>query len=398
MTAMQGQRDRRRDGVLLGVAFVVSRVLLVIFGVLVLQFVPPKTEEQFTHLLDGGAALDMWYRWDTGFYTAIAIDGYDWQNTGRPADDLAFLPVYPLLVRAASGIDTTTGRCLWSPYLSTCATLGGLIISNGALLASVYLLFGLVQRRSDRATAWRVVLLLLVSPISIFLSGVYTESVFLLLSLLVFWGLERDRFLLAVSAAVVASLTRSVGMALSVGLVFYVWLVWQPQRLRISLARLLLAGVPVLAFSAYIVGAGASVGDPLAYFSTYDATWGRTAGTPIEAFTVYFSGESVSWFGWRLSWIDLVMTIGFLSMALVLIWRERGTQRGEGLFMVGALLLPIASGTLIGMPRFGLVLFPLYILLGRWADRRWKLALLMGVSALLALFFAYRFVTWNWIA
>ena len=164
----------------------------------------------------------------------------------------------------------------------------------------------------------------------------------------------------------------------------------------LRLFRLALALVPGLIFAAYILLAGVTVGDPLAFFKTYDATWGRAAGTPIQAFTVYFSGVDVTWFGWRVSWIDLILTLFYLALAVVLLIRER--TRTWGLFALFALLIPIASGTLIGMPRYGAVIFAFYLLLGHWADRWYKQVILYGASIALALLFVARFVTWRWIA
>ena len=90
------------------------------------------------------------------------------------------------------------------------------------------------------------------------------------------------------------------------------------------------------------------------------------------------------------------MTLFYLALAVILLLREK--TRLWGLFALVALLIPIASGTLIGMPRFGAVLFPFYILLAEWADRRYKQALVYGGAAALALLFIARFVTWRWIA
>lgn len=401
MTNSPSQAVTWRDTGFLAALFLVTRLALVVIGVVVLtsDFVtsrlPSNEGEEFTHLRDGGTALDMWYRWDAGFYASIATFGYDWQNEMRPADDMAFLPVYPLLVRAASGMGEL--GCPLSPYLSTCATIGGLIVSNIALFLSSLLLFWLTIQRYDRKTAWRVVTLLLISPISVFLSGVYTESVFLLFSLLTFVALERKQFLLAVGAAVIAALTRSVGMALCAGLLWYAWFSSR-EFSGGKLSRLGLALLPGIVFASYVLLMGLSVGDPLAYFSTYEQTWNRTAGTPIEAFTIYFSGESVSWFGWSLSWLDLILTLFYLALAVILIVRQRGARQGEGVYALGALAIPIASGTLVGMPRFGAVLFPFYILLGKWADRLWRIGLVYGVSAALNVLFLVQFVRWRWIA
>jgi hypothetical protein len=279
-----------------------------------------------------------------------------------------------------------------SPYLSTCTTIGGLFISNAALLVALLLLFDLTQRYFGGAVAWRAALLLLVSPISIYLSGVYTESLFLLLSILTFWLLARDRFVLTVIATAFACMTRSVGVALFLPLLWYAWNGGKTLRPY----RVILAFVPLLLFGGYILLIGTTVGDPLAFFKSFSMTWGRTAGTPVQAFTVYFSGQPVSLFGWSPAWLDLVMTIFYLALAVILLRDEK--TRLWGVFAVAAVLIPIASGSLLSMPRYCAVIFPLYILLAKWADRWYRQAGVYGAAAALALFFLARFVTWRWIA
>ncbi len=388
MLSLFSSASRWRDSLILLALFAVTRAAIVIIGALTVTYFPSMEGDQYTHLLDGGAALDMWYRWDAGFYTSIATYGYDWQIEGRPADDMAFMPLYPLAIRAVSGL--TPEGCALSPYYSTCTTIGGVIVSNAALLGATFLLFELVRRRFDRATAWRAAILLLVSPISVYLSGLYTESLFLFLTLLAFLMLDRDKFALAIIPAALACLTRSVGVAFYPALL---WLAWQSPKEKRPL-RLLLAHIPPFAFAGYILLAGASVGDPLAYFKTYESTWGRAPGSPIEAFTVYFSGESVSLFGWDLSWIDLILTLAYLALALIVLRRDRAW----GLFALVALLVPLASGTLVSMPRYGAALFPFYVLIAAWANVLWRVLLTYGASIGLGLLFLTRFVTWRWIA
>ena len=380
----------RRDLLLLVLAFLITRAALTGAGFVAIRVLPSIEGAEYVHLLDGGAALDMWYRWDAGFYASIATYGYNWQRDQTYTADMAFLPVYPLALHLVSGL-TPTG-CALSPYLSTCTTLGALLISNVALLLALLLLFDLTFKRFGKAVAWRASLLLLISPISIFLSGIYTESLFLLLSLLTFWLLERDRFVLAVITAAVASLTRSVGVALFLPLLWFAWKSQPPARFY----RLALAFVPPLLFGGYILWMGLTIGDPLAFFKSFSMTWGRTAGTPIQAFTVYFSGAPVSLFGWSPAWHDLIMTLFYLALSILLLRSKE--MRLWGLFALTAVLIPIASGSLLSMPRYGAVIFPFYILLARWADRLPKQILVYGGAAAMALLFLVRFVTWRWIA
>ncbi|MBL8157719.1 MAG: hypothetical protein JNM70_26455, partial [Anaerolineae bacterium] len=69
----------RRDAALLALLFAASRAALALFGVVALAVLPMNQRPDFTHLRDGGAGLDMWYRWDATFYTTIATYGYEWQ-------------------------------------------------------------------------------------------------------------------------------------------------------------------------------------------------------------------------------------------------------------------------------------------------------------------------------
>lgn len=380
-----------RDIVLILVLFLATRAGVFAAGAWANANLPANDSPELKRLLDGGPALDMWYRWDAGFYATIATYGYDWYNEQRPAEDMAFLPLYPGLIRLVMNV---TG-CGFSPYLSTCATVGGLVVSHIALLAACFLLFDLAAAHTDRPTAWRALILLLISPNAIFLGGVYTEALFLAFVLATFWLLARGRFGPALLFASLAALTRSVGIALYPALLWYAWHDTHGQSSSLRMLRLAAAHAPLIAFAGYVVVAGLTVGDPRAYFSSYEVIWGRdVTRAPWETLLAYFSGEQVSLVGWRLSWIDLVAFVAFLSLAISVL-RQKTSW---GLFALFAVLVPFASGTLTGMPRFGAVIFPFYIALAAWCRPRWREALVYAVSATLALVFIARFVTLRWIA
>ena len=397
----------RRDVLILAALFLVTRVALVIVGVLAMSVLGVKDDPSYTRLLDNVPALDMWHRWDAGFYTNIATDGYTWEREGQPSYDMAFLPGYPLAIRAVSGL--TPNGCTLSAYLSTCGTIGGLFISNLSLLGALILIFDLALALVDKKTAWCTAILLLLTPISIFLSGVYSEALFMFLSVLSFWCLKQDRdqlgiyFLGAVIAASLASLTRSVGVALFPALLWYVWQATRTEGSRItlnprSISRFLLAALPILAFGGYILWMGLRLGSPGAFFQGYQQFWGRELD-PVQAFTRYFTpGVRVDLFGWWDSWIDPAATIFFLVLALIVFLR---LKREWGIFALIAVLIPIMSGSLLSAPRYGAALFPFYILIGRWIarlERRWQQGIVYAVASGAALLFLVRFVTWRWIA
>jgi hypothetical protein len=387
----------RRPLLIIIVLFLCTRAALVGFGTWANVALPANEGDEFKHLLDGGPALDMWYRWDAGFYATIATEGYRWFNNRAPDGDMAFLPLYPAAVRAVMA----ASGCGFSPYLSTCATVAGLIVSNIALLAACIILYRLALPGAGTPAALAAVALLLIAPGTIFFSGVYTEALFLLLALLTFYALDRDSFAWAVTFACLAALTRSVGIALVPALL---WVAWARSasapgaraRRFLTTWQTYAALLPALVFGAYVLVAGVLTGNPLAYFSSYEIVWERSLGSaPWDVLLAYFSGQPVSLWGYDPSWIDLAAFSGGITLAL-LVLRE---NRAWGIFALGALALPFLSGTLIGMPRFAGVIFPFYILIGAWAARAaWRLAAASIASAALAALFITRFVTWRWIA
>src|SRR5436190_6659379 len=115
-------------------------------------------------------AIDGTVRWDAHWYLAIAHDGYD--ASGR---DAAFFPGYPLLTRL---VDAGTPL----------GTVGAaLLVSNVAFLGSLIVVYGLTWREYSEIVARRAVALIALFPTAFFFLAPYSESLFLLASLLTFW-------------------------------------------------------------------------------------------------------------------------------------------------------------------------------------------------------------------
>ena len=174
--------------------FLVSRVAvwtLAAATVLLFDAVAPEGMDT-SRLHDIGAAVDVWARWDSDWYLRIAEGWYDWPS-GAPA----FFPLYPTLV---GGV----GRLLDGHYV-----LAGVAVSTAACGVAFTLLHRLVRERLDAQMATRSVLFLAVFPTSLFLTAVYSESLFLALAIATFVLAERDRLGWAGVVAGLALLTRS---------------------------------------------------------------------------------------------------------------------------------------------------------------------------------------------
>jgi Mannosyltransferase (PIG-V) len=155
-----------------------SRLLVWAAGVLsVLQSAPqtvstgPSLARPFGHL--GTLLTAPASAWDAGNYLTIARYGY---GLGRYLH--AFFPLYPTLIRLGA----------WSDQA---ALITGVAISIAALAGALYLLYRLVALECGDETARLAVLLVAFFPMALFYSAVYTESLFLFLTVGAFYAARR---------------------------------------------------------------------------------------------------------------------------------------------------------------------------------------------------------------
>ena len=190
--------------------------------------------------------------WDAHHYLHLARYGY-----GDQPMSLAFYPLWPFLVRLAA------------PLCGGNFTLAALVLSNAFSLAALVLLHRLVARRFDENIANKTLMLMLAFPGAIFLCLPYTESLFLLLCVALFWCLERvktssvanDNWRLAFAVAVCAvgaAFARPNGLFLIVPLAYFAW-----QQRQNTVWRFI-ALAPILGIIGYFATIYAATGDAAA--------------------------------------------------------------------------------------------------------------------------------------
>src|SRR3954451_4475017 len=122
-------------------------------------------------------------RWDSVWYLAIANDGY-------PADDprrAAFFPLYPLLVRAANAV---VGR----------PVIAGALVSLACFAVALVLLHRLTEIELGGPAASEAVWALALFPGAVFFSAVYSEALYLALSIGCLYAVRTGRWGLAGAA------------------------------------------------------------------------------------------------------------------------------------------------------------------------------------------------------
>jgi len=335
---------------------------------------------------DLGWGTDVWARWDSGWFLRIAESGY----AARPDGAAAFFPLYPALVGML-------GRMLAGHYV-----LAGIIVSLAAALASFVLLYRLAEPRLGADGARRAVLYLAVFPTALFLQAVYSESLFLALVLAAFVLAERSRWALASAVAGLALLTRPAGLALLPALAL---LAWQAPARRRALGSLALA--PAL-FALYPLWLWHAVGDPLA-FARAQGTWSRDV-SPLGPLGGVWAGvrDAVTGHvpaGAGSLHAGAVNVQGLLFLALfagltVLAWRRFGAP--YGLFAATSLALPLSVPSdrwpLLSLPRFGLVVFPLFLALAVVGRRPRTHTAIVAISSMLLGVATAQWALWQWVA
>jgi hypothetical protein len=346
----------------------------------------------------GDALLAPFARWDTTWFVAIAENGY-----GDGARE-AFFPLYPLLL--AVGGTVTGGETV----------LAGIALSTAFAAVALTVLHRLVALDYGLTVARGTVLATAFMPMSFFLSAVYSESLFLMLSVGAVYAARTDRWAWAGILGGLSAATRSAGVVLLVPLVLLWWDARGPRRER-DLLWLALVPAGVAAYCLYLWAVG---GDPQAPFAAQDVWFREFAGPFLGA----WDGLVAAWEGARqlLSGsrepvfftqaggdpfvvarhnIELFawLVAGLAALALGL----RRLPLAYLAYVVAALALPLSYPVvpqpLMSLPRFLLVLFPLAIAVAAWAsERRWRGPVLLALGTIGLAVYSAIFATWHWIA
>lgn len=138
-----------------------------------------------------------WATWDGGHFRAIAENGY------LPIQTV-FLPLYPILIHILYMFGIPS---LW----------GGLLVSNISLVIALFYFYKLCLLDYKATIAKKAVFALLIFPTAFYLGAVYSESLFLALTISSFYFARKKSWMLAFFLAGLTVITRLVGVAVVLG-------------------------------------------------------------------------------------------------------------------------------------------------------------------------------------
>jgi hypothetical protein len=347
----------------------VTLSLLIAFMVAQLPFIPtfPYAQELTQY---GSRWLTTLAHFDGVHYLTIIEKGYE--GTGLIQ---AFFPLYPLIVKLLTfGIFNPVYIGLWVSFFS--------------LLGAGYFLQRLFGSKG-------ILVLILCFPTAFFLAGLYTESLFLVLSLGSYSFAKERRYGLAGIFGFLAGLTRLQGFLLAILLLFEVRRSFAPKSAYVW------ALMPIFGLFVYMIYLGWVFGDPVLFLSV-QREFGAQRGmgllipviTPLVRYMKIFLSVPVWSHAYFVALQEFVITVGGFGLAVVLLKRK---ELGLGLYALSSLLLPTLTGTLSSMPRYVLVIFPLFLVLSQLLTGRKRFALL-ALFAILQVINLALFTQGLWVA
>ncbi|HZQ05894.1 MAG TPA: glycosyltransferase family 39 protein [Anaerolineae bacterium] len=363
--------------------FLVLRVWTIVWASVIAFSVQPSAEATKQYYGVGllrDALIAPWQRWDTIWYTKIALEGYTRNNL-----DVAFFPLFPILIR------------LVNPIVNN-PVAAGLFITSIAALAAFILFYHIAREMYNDAAAKRALLFLGLFPTAFFWFAAYTESLFLALVLGAFLCARSRCWVRAGILGGLAALTRPQGVLIVLPLAVEFWVQYRQQRVNWQQAWTLV--LVASGSAAYFLWLTLQFGDPRTWFAAQER-W-RHFAPPWEIFggSLYQIIHAPSVVEAVVASFDPLFAILFFG---VLMWSWFRLPRSYSAYLAVILLpsffsystqnsiLPLAS-----LSRFVSVAFPAFLLLGSLKKSWWQ-APLVALSFLLQTLWFMLFIAWVFV-
>ncbi len=301
---------------------------------------------------------------DAPRYIFMAENGY--VSSGEYVNNIVFYPLYPLLVR------------LFSLLTGDNTALAGMIFSQLCYGFASVVFQKLAVKECEHAGYALFVFWLY--PFGFFALGVFTEGLFLFLSLSALWFLRERRWLLAGAAAFLCTLTRTQGILLLLPAIYEVWCTWRKQGFC---RRFFAVLSPLPAYGVYLMLNKFYCGDFFAYqYYESIAPWWQTpqwlGQTLAQQFSMGVGNAGVAnWIYWP------QLFLYFIAAAILFVGFSKKLPTSYLLYGTAYLGMCYTASWLISGGRYLLGCIPLFLCLGKIRND-W---LRLGILAVELIFF-----------
>lgn len=303
---------------------------------------------------------------DTPHYLYLAEYGYP--TFGENINLIVFFPLYPLLIKLLS-------------FIVQDYFISGIIISNICMGISVCLLYYLAKLElGEESKAVDSVYAYLLYPFSVFLIGVFTESLFIMLSLLCLIFIKKKKWLLVGITGLLCALTRMQGVVF-IASALYVIITTIIKEKKFD-KRYLYVFITLLGFVIYLILNKAITGDFFSFLHYqkiepwYNYPNWITANL-TQHYEMAFEHPGLSYI---IYWAQLILF--FISILLLFFGLKRKVSKYLIVYGVGYLAVTYLQGWMISGPRYVLSCVPLYIIFATIKNQYLKNILLVMLGIL----------------
>ncbi len=289
------------------------------------------------HILNNSQSLieNLW-KWDSGIYGGIATNGYP-ITTIPDKDSWPWFPVWPIILRIFS-------LNLFFPIKYT-----GLILNQIFFFGDMILLWLFLNKlKLNRDDIVFTIIILAVSPANIYFCAGLTESLFLFLSLGVFYCLHAGKYKTMLLFGCLISGTRMTGEVLIVPVLYHLY-----KTRNLSIKKCLIY-IPIMSggLICYMLYGLITIGDPIMFIHA-EATRNRGNLGVLEVL------ENTPQIFARATIYDL--TIFLFSLFVITIILLKSNLVKEAIYNVLSVLPGYISGILWNSFRFDTGIFPFYL-------------------------------------
>lgn len=291
-----------------------------------------------------------WANFDGIHYLSIAGDGYNISNS-------RFFPIFPLIINFFSNI-LGGGKTY-----GTLQFFVALALSNAFFLSSLFIFYKLIRLDFSEKIAFRSIFFMLVFPTSFYFASIYSESIFLLLSLLCFYFARKGNWIIASICGMALTATRIIGIGILPALLYE----FSNKKKEKFYKSIPLYFIP-LGLISYMVFNFVKFGNMFSFLQNQGSLAnGRNIGTivlPLQTIFRYLrilTTVPSSQYEWWVASLEVLVFI--LTSFLLYIAFVKKIHFSYIIYSLICFIMPILSGTFSGIPRYVLILFPIFIAL-----------------------------------
>lgn len=329
--------------------------------------------------------LAPWANFDGIHYLFIAGNGY--------TNNFGFFPAYPFSIKIVSiffGANTPFDLAYF---------LSAFFISNIAFFLSLIVFYKLLSLDYNEKQTKQALLAFLVFPTSFFFGSLYSESLFLLFLFLSFYFARKKQWVLASIFGIFLTLTRLVGICIFPVLLYEYFIVAKQPLKKLPQTGLWMIPFGLIGYSIYNYIAQKD----FFYFIHAQGNFANNRSVDsIVLFpqTIYryikiLVTNSNAQFEWWIALLELGSFV-FVVVALYIAWKKK-VRLSYTLFSLIAVLIPVSTGTFSSLPRYILVAFPMFIVIGLLSNKLLK-TLYFSISIVLLFILLFFFSKGYFIA